>query len=82
MSTMFQTFGRLRSGKPLMAVATAFAWISGPAMTAPVGVAWMSWSDGAVAPTTTTLSLNTFDGTLPSCTREYEYDVTVPGEPA
>ena len=51
-------------------------------MTAPVGVAWMSWSDGAVAPTMTTLSLNALGGTFPSWTRPYEYDVTVPGLPA
>ncbi len=48
----------------------AFAWISGPDMTAPVGVAWMSCSDGAVAPITTTLSLKTLGGTFPSWTRE------------
>ena len=66
MSTMFQRSGRLRSGKPRRAVEIAFAWISGPDMTAPVGVAWMSWSDGAVAPMTTTLSLNMLGGTTPS----------------
>ena len=82
MSTMFQPIERLRSGKPASAVAMALAWISGPDITAPVGVAWMSWSDGAVAPMTTTLSLNTLGGTVPFRTREYEYAVTVPGEPA
>ncbi len=62
---MFQPVDRLRSGKPASAVEMAFAWISGPDMTAPVGVAWMSCSDGAVAPMTTTLSLKTLGGTLP-----------------
>ncbi len=42
MSTMFQRSGRLRSGKPPRAVEIALAWISGPDMTEPVGVAWMS----------------------------------------
>ena len=79
MSTMFQRSGRLRSGKPSRAVEIALAWISGPDMTEPVGVAWMSWSEGAVAPMTTTLSLNTRGGTFPSSTREYEYELTVPG---
>ena len=70
MSTMFQPVDRLRSGKPASAVEMAFAWISGPDMTGPVGVAWMSWSEGAVAPITTILSLKTFGGTFPSWTRE------------
>ena len=69
---MFQPVDRLRRGKPRRAVAIALAWISGPDMTAPVGVAWMSWSDGAVAPITTTLSLKTLGGTTPFSTREYE----------
>ena len=72
----------LRSGKPFSAVEIALAWISGPDMTEPRGVAWMSWSDGAVAPMTTTLSLNTLGGTWPFSTREYEYALTVPGRPA
>ena len=41
-------------------------------MTAPVGVAWMSWSEGAVAPMTTILPRKTLGGTSPSSTREYE----------
>ena len=69
---MFQPVDRLRSGKPASAVATAFAWTSGPDISAPRGVAWMSWREGAVAPTTTTLSLNADRGTWPFSTREYE----------
>ena len=82
MSTMFHVVGRLRSGNPRNAVSIALAWTSGPGIRVPVGVVWRSWSVGAVAPMTTTLSLKTDGGTCPLSTREYEYEVTVPGEPA
>ena len=50
--------GRLFSGKPCSAVATAFAWTSAPDMPPPVEVGWMSWSDEADGPTMTILSRN------------------------
>ena len=40
-------------------VSSAFAWISAPGITRPrsCDVGWTSWSDGAIGPTTTILSL-------------------------
>ena len=43
------------SGKPFSTVAIALAWTSGPGISGSVGVGWMSWMTGAVAPITTIL---------------------------
>ena len=56
------------SGKPCSTVQIEFAWTSGPDMPAPVAVAWMSWSDGAVGPITTILPLKKSLGILPAYT--------------
>ena len=74
---------RLRSLNPRIAVSATFAWISAPDMTSSPdpATAWTSCSDVAVGPITTSLLRNADGGTFPSITREYEYEVIVPGRP-
>ena len=64
-STMSSTLtqpGTERSGRSRSTVAIALACTSGPVISGAVGVAWMSCSDVAVAPTTTILLWKKFGG--------------------
>ena len=76
--------GASRSGIPRSAVEIALAWISGPdiSWSLAVGVAWTSWSVGALAPITT-MRLRSFSGSTRPLTRSEKWYVgTVPRGPA
>ena len=62
--------GSLRRGRPRRTVAIEFACTSAPGISGSVGVSWMSWSEGAVGPITTILSLKVPFGMRPLRTRE------------